>query len=243
MGTSQMRIYLDVETIPSQDPQARQELEVDICPPGNYKNAETLARWEAEERPRKVEERWLKTSLEGDRGELVCIAWAIDDEEVRSVQRGLMSRESELLVQFYVAIEQTLMRKGHSDVTWVGHNIRDFDLRFLYQRSVVLSIQPPVYLPHDSRPGDPRVFDTMTAWSGWNKGIRLDRLCRALNLEAKGSETGEHMDGSKVWPLVKANEINKLAIYCRGDVERVRSIHHRMTFERMLAMNVSVQNG
>ena len=38
------------------------------------------------------------------------------------------------------------------------------------------------------------------------------------------------MDGSKVWDAVKNGEIDKVAEYCRDDVDKLRQIHKRMMF-------------
>ena len=47
---------------------------------------------------------------------------------------------------------------------WIGHNIVSFDLRFLWQRCLVLGIRPPVPLPLEGRDGI--VTDTMIEWAG-----------------------------------------------------------------------------
>ena len=46
-----MKIYLDIETIPGQSPELKTEIAATIKPPGSMKKAETIARWEAEEKP------------------------------------------------------------------------------------------------------------------------------------------------------------------------------------------------
>ena len=51
------------------------------------------------------------------------------------------------------------------------------------------------------------IFDTMTAWAGVG-----------------------NIDGSKVWDYVRTGRIADVVEYCKGDVERVRAIHRRMTF-------------
>ena len=53
----------------------------------------------------------------------------------------------------------------------------------------------------------------------------MDRLCKILGIPGKGD-----MDGSRVWPMVQSGKIAAVADYCRGDVDRTRAIHKRMTF-------------
>ena len=231
-----MNIYLDIETIPGQSESLFREVAAGIAPPGNISKPETLAKWEQEKKPAIIEEAWRKTAFHGDRGEVVCIAWAIDDEPPDCVFRGLPgqkhnSSESLMLWEFVIAISEAINRHGGRWPVFVGHNVRDFDLRFLFHRCVILGIKPSFRLPHDVRPGSEQVFDTMTAWSGWGGRISLDRLCRALGVPTKGSElSGVEIDGSKVWDFVRDGRIEEVATYCKADVERVRQVYRRITF-------------
>ena len=223
-------IYIDIETIPSQKPEARDEIAKAISVPGNISKPETIAKWHAEKKPLAIEDAWRKTSFNGDRGEVVCIAWAYNDETPESVQRDVNGSEAELLGAFFSNIAKN-MKSMHRLPTFIGHNVRDFDLRFLWHRAVILGVKPEVSLPHNVRPGDDRIYDTMTEWAGWGGKISLDRLCRALGIPLKGSELGgEEIDGSKVWDFVEAGRIDEVVAYCRADVERVRGVHQRMTF-------------
>lgn len=226
-----MHIYLDIETIPGQAPGLKNEIARGIAPPGNYSKPETIAKWEAETKPALVEDAWRKTAFAGDRGEIVCIGWAVDDEPAQTLTRPLSSPEVWLLGEFFAAIQRAIQASHGRIPRWVGHNVREFDLRFLYQRAVVLGLRPPFALPHDVRPGSDFVFDTMTAWAGWGGRVSLTRLCAALGLPAKGSEIGEEdMDGSRVWDFMQAGRLDDIAEYCRADVERVRLLHRRLTF-------------
>lgn len=116
--------------------------------------------------------------------------------------------------------------------------MHDFDLRFLFQRTVMLRMHPSVILPYDARPGSDRIFDTMEAWSGWRNRISLDRLCKAFDIPTKGSELGgEDIDGSKVWDYIAAGRAREVAEYCKADVERVREVCKRLTFADGLSPN------
>lgn len=227
-----MYIYLDIETIPGQSPGLKKEIAADIKPPANYSKADTIAKWEIETKPDLIEKAWRDTSFVGDRGEIICIGSAIDSTVPQTQIRKLGESESDLIVSFFDALSDSVEALRGRSPCWVGHNVRDFDLRFIYQRCVILGIRPPFRLPHDARPGSDALFDTMTAWAGWGGRISLARLCKALGLPSKGSEIGdEHMDGSKVWPFVQAGRYDDIARYCAGDVERVQAIHQRMLFQ------------
>ena len=225
-----MHIYLEIETIPGQRPGLKEAIAAGISPPGSMKKAETIAKWEQEEKPAAIEDKWRRTAFDGDRGEVVCIGWAVNHQPSQVLAREPGESEGALLATWFGEIQEAL-RAAHGRLpTWIGHNVREFDLRFLFQRAVVLEVPPPFRLPHDVRPGAECVFDTMTAWSGWGGRVSLDRLCEALGIPGKGSEIGVEIDGSKVWDFVRDGRLDLVAEYCRADVERVRAIHRRLTF-------------
>lgn len=226
-----MHIYLDIETIPSQHPEALQLIAAGIKPPASYKKADTIAKWEAEEKPAAVLEAYLKTSFDGAMGHIACASIAVDDDEPQMIVRAdWKSRGAEVAVLrglFDRIIDATA---AEHRPTFVGHNIIDFDLRFIFQRAIVLGIKPPRCIPFNARPWDDTVFDTMTAWAGRDR-VSMDNLCRALGIPGKSNG----IDGSKVWQYVQDGRIGEVAEYCAADVERTRAIHRRMTFARAVS--------
>ena len=85
-------------------------------------------------------------------------------------------------------------------------------------------------IPFKAKPWDDSVFDTMTAWAGVGNRVSLAKLCKVFDLDAKGTEIGDEIDGSKVWDFVREGRIEDVAKYCGGDVVRTRAIHKRLTF-------------
>jgi predicted PolB exonuclease-like 3'-5' exonuclease len=221
-----MNIYFDIETIPSQLPGIREELAAAIEPPGNISKAETIAAWHAEKKPALVEEAYLKTSFDGGYGQACVIGWAIEDDEPRaySVQDLTYASERKMLEDFFCMIVDSYSLMDRP--VFIGHNVIGFDMRFLWQRAMVLGVKPPPYFPRDPKPWSEAVFDTMLAWDSQQRaGGSMARLCRLFGLEGKGD-----MDGSKVWPMVQEGRIQEVANYCCGDVSRTRELHKRMTF-------------
>lgn len=233
-----MEIYLDIETIPGQAPDLKARIAEDITHPATMKKPETIARWEEEQKPAAVETAWRKTAFQGDVGELVCVGWAIDDGSTDCWFRtpphidgpNNNVTEAALLQCVFQHLHRAQQRAGGRVPVFIGHNVRDFDLRFLYQRAVILGVRPLVPLPHDARPNSPHVYDTMTAWAGWGGRIALDRLCAALGIPTKGSEVDADIDGARVWDFVRDGRILEVAEYCKGDVDRVRRVHARLNF-------------
>lgn len=215
-----MNLYLDIETIPSQSPEVYAAIAATISPPGNYKKPETIAEWAKNEKPALVKEAIAKTSFDGSVGHVCAIGWAMGDEapQVQSVKE--VRHEAPAI---RLALTDISERYSYAAPTIVGHNVVNFDIRFLWQRAIVLGIRMPGWFPRDPKPWGNEAFDTMTAFAGSRGTISMDRLCQALGMAGKGE-----IDGSKIGDLWAAGEHEKIAEYCRADVERTRAIHRKM---------------
>lgn len=210
-------LYLDIETIPTTDAHRIAEIAATITCPGNITKPESIAAWEAEKKPKLVEESVAKSSFSGAYGKVCCIGWAWDDGEALSV----VGDEARVLVN---AIDRiTMSAPQYGLTTIVGHYVANFDLRFLMQRAIVLGIPLPAWFPRDPKPWSREVFDTMTAWAGAKDSISLDNLCKVLGIPGK-----DGVDGSMVAGMWQRGELDAIAEYCRADVERVRNVHRKM---------------
>ena len=76
-------IYLDIETIPSQNPALLDTFRAKVTPPGNIKKQESIDAWLAENRDTAALEMLGKTSFDPAHGHICTIAWANNDEHVR----------------------------------------------------------------------------------------------------------------------------------------------------------------
>ena len=65
-----MFCYIDIETIPTQSAETRARIADTVKPPATMKKAETIAAWEAEQKPVAVEEAISKTGLKGAYGHI-----------------------------------------------------------------------------------------------------------------------------------------------------------------------------
>lgn len=221
-------IIIDIETVPSQLDWVREELSAGIRPPATLKKEESIAAWERDERPKAVEEAWLKTSFDGAFGQVFAIGYAIDSEPAKVLHAPNLSRASEInvLYDFFVAMRHVSSGASGRPPVIVGHNVVSFDLGFLWKRAVVLGVQPPIWWPMDPKPWSEQVYDTMTKFAGVGNRISLDRLCRVLGINGKG----DGPTGADVWPMVQAGKFQEVADYCRADVYRTRDVYRRMTF-------------
>jgi len=155
------------------------------------------------------------TSFQGEFGRILCIGYAIDSEETTA----LSGDETEMLKEFW-------QLASRADL-FIGHNIFDFDLKFIYKRSVVLGVKPSRDLNFARYRHDP-IFDTMYEWEKWSgRGTSLHKLSIALGLE---SPKNEGIDGSKVYDYFIAGKTEEIIRYCKRDVEATRKVYNRITF-------------
>lgn len=223
-------IHIDIETIPSQNPEFYLACLDSIKAPGNYKNQESINKWLDENRVIEADKLHRKTSFDGLHGEIISIAFALDDGDVIVVHRGEHANERDLLDNFFshlAALKDT--RGNRAAITqWSGHYISGFDLRFIWQRCVINKVKPLIGIPYDAKPWDGKIFDTKVAWTGvgqYSGQGSLDALSRAFGLDGKGD-----IDGSKVYDYWLAGRIDDIAQYNKQDVVKCRELYKRMNF-------------
>lgn len=217
-------LFLDVESLPTNDPALIAEISKDIKPPGNISKQETLDAWDKDKRPALVEEAVAKTSFDGAKGRLCCVGWAWGDGPTNSI---LLSDSRDEKTFLAAALEQITMSKPKVDAYYqtriIGHYVAEFDIRFIWQRAFVLGVKVPVWMPRAPRTWDKEVFDTMAQFAGAKGSISLDNLCKALGVEGK---TG--IDGSMVSGMWERGEYEDVGSYCEDDITRVRNVYRKM---------------
>lgn len=217
-------IYLDTETIPSQESWVKDDIESTIEPPKALKKPESIEAWHQNKKADAVQEKFEKCTFEGATNHIITIGWAFNDDPSLVLQLRDIKDERSNLMEFYAAIADII------HPIFVGHNIIGFDLRVIRQRSIVLGIKPPsnIMAAFTAKPWDSIVFDTMIQWNSDRKNmISQDRLAKALGFEGK-----KGMSGKDVYPAWQAGEFDRIAEYCQNDdVETVRKIYKAMVFQ------------
>jgi hypothetical protein len=176
------------------------------------------------------QEEYKKTCFDGSQGQICVVGLAFNDADPIAIYRDDWQNptsEGDLVAEAFTAIADCYHPQSDRRPLFIGHNITGFDLRFLFQRAVILGIKPPSIIPFHAKPWDDAVFDTMTRWAGNQGGIKLDALCKALGV---GGKT-EGVDGSMVWPMVQEGRIDEVADYCRGDISATYRAYCRLTFQ------------
>jgi 3'-5' exonuclease len=209
-------LYLDIETIPSQEPALLEAFRAEVTAPSTYKKQDSIDAWLAENRETAALEKMAKTSFDPAYGHICTIAWALGDGEIQRAHAKDTTREPEVIAAFFSSVDDY-----HSQ-TFVGHYINGFDLRFIMCRAILLGVKIPRSIPRDPKAWDKNIHDTMTMWAGARGTISLDNLAKAFGIEGKGD-----FDGSQVAAAWANGEHEKIAEYCRDDVRIVREIHRR----------------
>jgi hypothetical protein len=160
-----------------------------------------------------------KLSLSAATARILCLAYAVDPPADSPV--NVLEGEEKAIIQNFwkLALDVNL---------FVGHNILDFDLRFIWQRSIIHQIKPPRDIPFARFRNNP-IFDTMQEWSKWGREhVSLDTLSKALGIPSPK----ENLDGSKVYPYYRAGKLTEIYEYCKRDVDTARQVYRRLTFAK-----------
>ncbi len=221
-------LFLDIETLPGDvdDKDTHDRLKY-LFERKLEKKAKRKDAKESSEAPGMEFEDYVRgTSFDGGFGRILCICLAVNDDAVKCYSNP--DDEKKTLEQFWQVA-------GQCDL-FVGHNAMDFDMRFIWQRSIVLDVKPSWqdtdprssrYLSFARYRGFP-IFDTMHEWSKWGRdSIGLEHLALALGLPTPK----DGIDGSQVYDFYKAGKVKEICDYCARDVETTRDVYKRMVFK------------
>jgi len=158
-----------------------------------------------------------KLSLSAVTAKIICLCYTIEPSLSGAVE-VLQGEETDIIKNFWKIVPDCNL--------FVGHNILDFDMRFIYQRSVIHQIKPSREIPFTRFRNAP-IYDTMQEWSKWGREhASLDSLSKALGIPSPK----ENLDGAKVYPYYRAGRLPDIIEYCKRDVESVRAVYKRLTF-------------
>jgi hypothetical protein len=183
-------ITIDIETLPVNEP------------------FESKLFWE-------TEEEYRKTACDAALGRILCIGYSEQDAGGAIVRHGCfgwreLTRDFEpdervILAEFWQYLEGFNLAR---DII-IGHNILDFDLPFIVQRSIVSGVVPSVDF-YFGRYRRAPIFDTMRVWDcwKWKDSTSLKKLAFA------------YCEG-------RFEEIYR---YCMRDVKVTRNVWRKMNF-------------
>ncbi len=150
--------------------------------------------------------------------QIICIGYAVDDEPVQIFSGD----EVQLLKSFWDLAKKTNL--------YVGFGIFDYDLKLIWQRSIIHGIRPSVEIVFDKGTSAP-IYDIAYEWSKWTGGIgskiSLENLAKLLKLPSPKNGEVNGQTVSKAYYEGKIQEINE---YCMRDVKITREIYKKLTF-------------
>lgn len=210
------KIFLDIETLPAGE-ESHAVLKVLFEKKGkeNEEFADFVAR----------------TTFDGAFGRILCIGYAVDDAPAENFYNE--NDEKKTLEQFWNLVKSLSVPKsgyGGMDygIQFIGHNVMDFDLRFIYQRSIILGVRPSADLGFARYRNYP-IYDTMKEWVKWSNGtVGLETLALSMGIPTPK----EGIDGSQVAAFFEAGKVKDILEYCKRDVQTTRAVYQRMTFEK-----------
>lgn len=207
------KLFLDIETLPAgEESQAMLKLLY------AKKTAKKTAAVNGEVASEDFEQYLLKTSFDGAFGRILCIGYALNDNPTEVLYNE--NSEKETLRQFWELASRADL--------FIGHNVMDFDLRFIYQRSIVNGVVPTKEISFARYRNYP-IFDTMKEWVKWSFGtVGLESLALALGIPSPK----EGIDGSQVYEFYQKGKVSEILEYCKRDVETTREVYKRIIFSQ-----------
>jgi hypothetical protein len=223
-----MEIYIDIETLPGLVRPSPEDIE----PPKNFKDPAKIRAYQEE----KVEDAYRAQALDSMQGRILSVGWAIGDDPAQAMTVGLddIEDEADLLHTF-----QELLLDHPIDLSrldWVGHNIRSFDLPWIWRKSLKYRLHPLArIIPRQKF--DKRIQDTLELWAAdFRDRVSMDDIANFLGISGKT----EGVDGSKVFDLWQAGYLQIINDYCAQDVEVTRNVHRIITGQPVLEMEEAV---
>lgn len=207
-------LFFDLETIPGEEKPSRDEVKV----PANYKKEEAIKKYIDEN----LDNEYRKQALKSHKGRIFCLGYKYEDEDKPTVLHGT---EKDIITNFQDVVTRDY---GHEyAVNFVGHNIKEFDIPWIYHRACKYNCDKLKRIfSMVKRPNYGEIFiDTIDKWAYSSRNmVSMDDICKFFGIEGKGD-----MDGSKVWDEVLAGNHQKVYDYCGDDVLNVEKIYNLLT--------------
>lgn len=162
-----------------------------------------------------------KAGLQAEFGKIICITIGYirfqDGHPIIKTKSYYGDDESELLKQFFAFSEQVPTKIP--DAKFIGHNIKRFDLPYIYKRGLINGLEVPSNLIlHGKKPWELNIEDTADIWSNgaWQESFTsLDILTAVLGIPSPKSD----IDGSEVTNVYwQQYDLKRIVEYCERDV-------------------------
>ena len=201
---------------------------------GNLKDPQKIEAKIADARSKHFDNFCRRAALDPLYGEVLCIGyWAAEENRVFvdwAEQEGdcppnELRDEAEIIKTFW-------QRAFAPDTVCIGHNIREFDLPFLLNRSFILGLELPAYWLGSL--DNPTAFYQYGGWIDtawiWRAGLKSYDGKWSLDAVARGCGVGKKPDfeGALCYELYNAGRYKEAEQLCAADVELTKKLARRM---------------
>lgn len=199
-------LFIDIETVPCGEMPCLD----DIKAPANYKDEAKILEWKKANQL----EVYKKQALDSMKGQIICIGYALDDDDPTTIEE----HNEELILRLLL---HDLLYRDWSIHMLVGWNIINFDIPWLWRKAIQYNL-PDLrrILPH----GNPKLcIDLMKVWAANYKDyVSLSDCAKFLGIEHDGG------NGSEIYDLWQAGDLDAIAEHCKRDIITTREIYRRI---------------
>jgi hypothetical protein len=209
-------LFVDIETVCAGDP-------IDpltLIPPAQMKKPDTIAKWYEEEAPALAKELYRKRALDSMQGEIWCVGYASAGWDDWVIHNG---NELDTLTAFDHTLK-VMIGKYKQMPTWVGWNIKSFDLAWLWRKAIKYDLKTlKLAINRDRYKGNS--IDLMEVWAADFREYRKQSdVAKFLGLP----DLSNGIDGSKVYDLICDGKYEEVKNYCLGDVLTSKAIYEKI---------------
>lgn len=220
-------VVIDIETLPDvTTPGAYEAILSKLVNP--YKLKAKVQEWEETTRFQEADAEFRKGALDPWEGEIVCISWAVNDQQVQGIVRDpAVDSEKDFLILVDKLIYDGIVDTGANPqyAMWVAHNLQ-FDIGWIAKRMMKYQIKSLMTYPSNPKPlGDRNCYCTMANAAGWSGRVSLNKLARFFGLGSKIA------DGGQVYDMYMNKQFAEILKYCMSDVDLTREIYHHLNFK------------
>jgi len=212
-----VQLFFDIETLPQGDYPDRDEVKI----PKNITKLETIENYI----DRNIEDTFRKRALVPHEGRIFCIGGILcvaDKEDMPFMITGVDNNV--VINNFWELITTQLVKKDWHNIEFIGHNIMDFDMPFIFLNTLKYAKKFSSIVPSKGH----RMVDTMREFSyhayGSNAYIKLETACKFFDIDVKSTD----LDGSKVYDYYLDGRTDEIKEYCMEDVRAVKKLYHKM---------------
>ena len=173
-----------------------------------------------------------KAGIFSEFGKIVCISIGAllekDGEWKLHIRSIAMDDEKALLEEFCNAV--TKFHSKHNDLTFVGHNLIEFDLPYISRRMIINGMHLPQCMNFQGRkPWEvkDRVKDTMQIWSfgDYKSFTKLSLLAEVLGIPTPKDDISG-VDVTRVY--WQEQNLARIVTYCQKDVDTTARVFLRL---------------